>query len=113
MHNLYFKLESTEEGINMAFSGKSNKTKRQTNRTNSNKQKGLEYTVAALLLTGKLKVDSVEIFREPSFVVTLVGKFNSKDLSQTNVDQMVQFLDDHGDLTFNDFINALKKKASN
>lgn len=96
----------------MAFSGKNDKAKKQSPRAVTKKQQGLEYTVAALLLTGKLKVDSVEIFREASFVVTLVGKYNTKDLNQTNVQQMVQFLDDHGDLTFNDFINALKKKAS-
>jgi hypothetical protein len=97
----------------MAFSKKNNKTKKQSPRTNPKKLKGLEYTVAALLLTGKLKVDSVEIFREASFVVTLVGQYTSNDINQNNVEQMVQFLDNHGDLTFNDFINALKKKAGN
>lgn len=40
------------------------------------KDKKLEIVAAALLLTGKLKVDSVEIFRDSPVVnVTLIGQY--------------------------------------
>lgn len=76
--------------------------------------KGLEYTVAALLLTGKLKVDSIQMYTDASLFVSLVGKYKTLgDLTNTNVDKLVSFLDDNSSLTLNEIMAALKKKAEN
>lgn len=76
--------------------------------------KGLEYTVAALLLTGKLKVDSIQMYTDASMFVSLVGKYRTLgDLSNSNVDKLVSFLDDNSSLTLNEIMTALKKKADN
>lgn len=84
------------------------------NASSSKKQipKGLEYTVAALLLTGKLKVDSIQMYTDASMFVSLVGKYRTLgDLSNSNVDKLVSFLDDNSSLTLNEIMTALKKKA--
>ncbi|AIQ70727.1 hypothetical protein [Paenibacillus graminis] len=95
--------------------GKGKKTGARKKTPNSNTQipKGLEYTVAALLLTGKLRVDSVQMYRDASLFISLVGKYKSlSDLSSSsNVDKLVSFLDDNSDLTLNEIMTALKKKA--
>lgn len=76
--------------------------------------KGLEFTVAALLLTGKLRVDSVQMYTDASMFVSLVGKYKSlSDLSSGNVDKLVSFLDDNGSLTLDEIMSALKKKTDN
>lgn len=67
--------------------------------------KGLEFAVAALLLTGKLKVDSIQMFTDASLVVSLVGKYKTlSNLSQSNVDKLVSFLDDNSSLTLNEIM---------
>ncbi len=99
--------------------GKGKKTGTKKPPVNPNKQipKGLEYTVAALLLTGKLRVDSVQMYTDASLFVSLVGKY--KSLSDTspgnsnNVDKLVNFLDDNNSLTLNEIMTALKKKSDN
>ncbi|NGM83155.1 hypothetical protein G5B47_12095 [Paenibacillus sp. 7124] len=76
--------------------------------------KGLELTVAALLLTGKLKVDSVQLFTDASLVISLVGKYKKlSDISDSNVEKLVNFMNDNGGLTLNDLMEALKKKTGN
>ncbi|MEK4508611.1 hypothetical protein EJP82_00380 [Paenibacillus anaericanus] len=76
------------------------------------KSKNLEIIVASLLLTGKLKVDSIELFREASTVISLVGKFNTLgDLSNPNIGKMTQFLDENGGMTLDEVFAALKKKS--
>ncbi|AIQ49035.1 hypothetical protein R70723_26375 [Paenibacillus sp. FSL R7-0273] len=76
--------------------------------------KGLEFAVAALLLTGKLKVDSIQMFTDASLLVSLVGKYKSlSNLSQSNVDKLVSFLDDNSSLTLQEIMTALKQKADN
>ncbi|GGH37910.1 hypothetical protein [Paenibacillus segetis] len=92
------------------------KNKRQNNKSStpksSQKNKSLEVIVASLLLTGKLKVDSVELFREASTVISLVGKFNTlSDLGNPNIDKMTKFLDDNGDMTLDEVFTAFKKKT--
>lgn len=71
--------------------------------------KSPEIVIAALLLSGKLKFDSVQLFREASLIVSLVGTFNKNDSDR--VDQMVEFLDDNGDMTIDEIFKALKKKV--
>ncbi|WP_340025452.1 hypothetical protein MHI24_09855 [Paenibacillus sp. FSL K6-1096] len=74
--------------------------------------KGLEYTVAALLLTGKLKVDSIQMYTDASMFVSLVGKYKTLgDPANNNVDKLVSFLNDNSSLTLNEIMAALKKKA--
>lgn len=76
--------------------------------------KGLEFAVAALLLTGKLKVDSIQMYTDASMFVSLVGKYKTlSDLSNDNVDKLVSFLDNNSSLTLNEIMAALKKKAEN
>jgi hypothetical protein len=92
------------------------KNKKQNNRRSSAnsplKNKNLEIIVASLLLTGKLKVDSIEIFREASTVISLVGKFNTLSaLNNSNISKMTKFLDDNGDMTIDEVFAALKKKS--
>lgn len=92
--------------------GKKISTKKKPANPKAQKPKGLEFAVAALLLTGKLKVDSVQMFTDASLLVSLVGKYKSLDnLSQSNVDKLVSFLDDNSSLTLNEIMSALKKKA--
>ncbi|UQZ33172.1 hypothetical protein C2I18_06140 [Paenibacillus sp. PK3_47] len=94
--------------------GKKTSTKKQPANPKAQSPKGLEFAVAALLLTGKLKVDSVQMFTDASLLVSLVGKYKSLDnLSQSNVDKLVSFLDDNSSLTLNEIMTALKQKADN
>lgn len=52
--------------------------------------KGLEFTVAALLLTGKPKVDSIQMYTDASMFVRLVGKYKTlSDLSNNNVYKLI------------------------
>ncbi|MFD3257705.1 MULTISPECIES: hypothetical protein [Paenibacillus] len=95
----------------MASPSKNGKSK--TSSSKSKKNKSLEYTVAALLLTGKLRVDSVQLFREASLVITLTGQYKTLAMNGTNIDKMVKFLDNNGDMTLNEVIEALKKKSNN
>ncbi|MNO29395.1 hypothetical protein D3C76_193070 [compost metagenome] len=95
--------------------GKKPGAKKQTVNPKKQIPKGLEYTVAALLLSGKLRVDSVQMYRDASLFVSLVGKYKSlSDLSSnSNVDKLVSFLDDNSSLTLNEIMTALKQKADN
>jgi hypothetical protein len=106
----------TEEGSSMPPPGKGKKTgvKKQPPNPKAQSPKGLEFAVAALLLTGKLKVDSIQMFTDASLLVSLVGKYKSLNpLSESNVDKLVSFLDDNSSLTLNEIMTALKKKADN
>ncbi|OKP88546.1 hypothetical protein A3844_07565 [Paenibacillus helianthi] len=99
--------------------GKGKKTGAKKQPANPNKQipKGLEYTVAVLLLTGKLRVDSIQMYTDASLFVSLTGKYKSLgDLSSgnaNNVDKLLSFLDDNSSLTLNEIMTALKKKTDN
>lgn len=73
--------------------------------------KKLELVVAALLFTGKLKVDSVQLYTDSSLLVSLAGKF--KTLNNDTVDKLVNFMNENGNITLNDFMEALKKKMGN
>ncbi|BCG60204.1 hypothetical protein [Paenibacillus sp. URB8-2] len=93
---------------------KNSSSKKQTKASGLQGCKGLELTVAALLLTGKLKVDSVQLYTDASLVISLVGKYKTlSDLSDSNVDKLVSFMNDNGGLTLNDLMEALKKKTGN
>ncbi|AIQ54471.1 hypothetical protein [Paenibacillus sp. FSL R7-0331] len=97
-----------------AGKGKKTSVKKQPPNPKAQSPKGLEFAVAALLLTGKLKVDSIQMFTDASLLVSLVGKYISlSNLSQSNVDKLVSFLDDNSGLTLHEIMTALKQKADN
>lgn len=74
----------------------------------------LELIVAVLLLNGKLRVDAVQLFRQATMIVSLTGKYITLgDLSNKNVDNMLKFLNDNGNMAVDDIIQALKKKMDN
>lgn len=75
------------------------------------KGKQLDLVAAALLLTGKLKVDSVELFRDSPIVgVSLLGKFPSNKKKRRN--PMVDFLLENGNLTFEDVFEAFQERMN-
>lgn len=109
-------VQHREEGRILAPLGKRNNSnsKKKTPASLIKENKGLELAVAALLLTGKLKVDSVQLFTDASLVISLVGKYKKlSDISDSNVEKLVNFMNDNGGLTLNDLMEALKKKTGN
>ncbi|MGB3260299.1 hypothetical protein [Paenisporosarcina sp.] len=75
------------------------------------KGKDLEIIAASLLLLGKLKVDSVQLYRNsPTIGVTLIGQYRSIEEDKTN--QMADFLDKNGDMTLDEVFDALSKRMN-
>ncbi len=75
------------------------------------KGKDLEIVAASLLLLGKLKVDSVQLFRDkPVISVTLLGEF--KNLNDRKVDEMTDFLEKNGDMTIDEIFEGFKKRMN-
>ncbi|MCM3040135.1 hypothetical protein M3201_10545 [Paenibacillus motobuensis] len=97
---------------NKARSGSSKNGNSNSKSSKSKQQKpgSIEAAVAALLLTGKLKVDSVELFREASVVISLIGQYKTLSSGNgSNIDTLVSFFQSNGDLTLNDVFAAMKK----
>ncbi|MFB5663970.1 hypothetical protein [Alteribacillus sp. HJP-4] len=68
----------------------------------------LDIIAAVLLLTGKLKVDSVEVYRsDPAVNVRLVGEFLSRS---SKADKMSKFLKENGDMTVDDILEAIRNR---
>lgn len=75
------------------------------------KGKDLEIIAASLLLLGKLKVESVVLFRDsPSIGVSLIGKYRSPNDDKSN--NMADFLEQNGDMTIDDVFDALSKRMN-
>lgn len=75
------------------------------------KGKDLDIIAASLLLIGKLKVDSVELYRNtPNISVSLIGKFRSAEDDKAN--NMADFLEQNGDMTIDDIFDALSKRMN-
>jgi hypothetical protein len=75
------------------------------------KGKDLETIAASLLLLGKLKVESVQLFRNtPNIGVTLLGRYRSTDDDKAN--NMSAFLEQNGDMTIDDVFDALNKRIN-
>ncbi len=67
--------------------------------------------MAILLLTGKLRVDAVQLFRQATMIVSLTGKYITLgDLNNKNVDNMLKVLNDNGNMTVDEIIQTLKKE---
>ncbi|WP_338540229.1 hypothetical protein [Paenibacillus tundrae] len=99
--------------------GKSNKSSKKENAASSLlggnlKGRNLELIVAALLVSGKLRVDAVTLFREATLVVELVGQYKTlQQITPSNQDKLVQFLDEiGGDMTLNDVIRAFQQRIN-
>lgn len=75
------------------------------------KGKDLDIIAASLLLLGKLKVESVQLYRDsPTISVTLIGQYQSvKDDKSEN---MANFLDENGDMTLDEVFEALSKRMN-
>ncbi|WJH28282.1 hypothetical protein N6H13_24940 [Paenibacillus sp. CC-CFT742] len=98
--------------------GKSNKNSTKTNVANALlggnlKGRNLELIVAALLVSGKLRVDSVTLFREATLIVELVGQYKTlTNITPSNTDKLVEFLSQNGDMTLDDVIQAFQKRIN-
>jgi|HigsolmetaAR204D_1030405.scaffolds.fasta_scaffold00769_9 hypothetical protein len=77
------------------------------------KGKHLEIITAALLLSGKLKVDSVQLFRSsPVVQVNLLGQFldNGGENGSDKSKALADFLEENGDMTIDDIIEAFQRR---
>ncbi|MED4586102.1 hypothetical protein [Brevibacillus choshinensis] len=102
------KKQSTNKSSNNAKEKQSTNSSSNLHCLNGN---NLELIVAVLLLTGKLRVDAVQLFRQATMIVSLTGKYITLgDLSNNNVDNMLKFLNDNGNMTVDEIIEGLKKK---
>ncbi|MFZ3579795.1 hypothetical protein, partial [Virgibacillus sp. DJP39] len=67
--------------------------------------KELEIVAAALLLTGKLKVDAVQVFRNsPVVSIILLGQYETTKDRKTN--DLIDFMKKNGDMTLEEVTNA-------
>lgn len=75
------------------------------------KGKDIEIVAASLLLLGKLKVESVQLFRDrPVIEVSLIGEF--KKINGQKVDEMTDFLTKNGDMTIDEIVEGFKKRMN-
>jgi len=75
------------------------------------KGKDLEIIAASLLLLGKLKVDSIQLYRNsPTVSVTLIGAFQNG--SQKN-NKMADFLNENGDITIDEIFEGIQNRMNN
>ncbi|WP_158738571.1 hypothetical protein [Alteribacillus sp. YIM 98480] len=71
----------------------------------------LDIIAAVLLVTGKLKVNTVEIYRgEPTVEVHLIGDY--KNGTNDKATKMADFLKENGDMTVDDVMEAIKQRLS-
>jgi len=75
------------------------------------KSKKLEFITAALLLSGELIVDSVELDRRGGVVVTLLGAFKQKD-NNKKINDLTSFLENNKDISLDDVFTALKDQLN-
>lgn len=90
-----------------------NQNRRHSNYTLNDLLKGkdLEIVAASLLLLGKLKVDSVQLYRnQPVIVVSLLGQFNK--LNDQKINDMANFLEQNGDMTLDEVFEGIKKRMN-
>jgi len=92
------------------YSNNSNRKKHSTYTLNDLlKGKDIEIVAASLLLLGKLKVESVQLYRDrPVIAVSLLGEF--KKINGQKVDEMSEFLAKNGDMTLDEIIEGFTKR---
>lgn len=77
------------------------------------KGKDLEIIAASLLLVGKLKVESVQLFRgQPIVGVTLLGQFKSVENDNEKGNAMAEFLEHNGDITLDEVFEGLRRQMN-
>jgi|SRR5699024_2734480 hypothetical protein len=75
--------------------------------------RNLEIIAAALLLTGKLRINYISIYRdEPRIDALLTGKFMQSDSKKSNIDQLRDLLENNGDMTVNDLFNSIHQRLN-
>ncbi len=97
------------------------KRKKQPNNQTKNRKKSessildslqgnnIELIVAALLVTGKLRVDAVQLFRQATMIVSLTGQYKTlKKMDNTNVNNLIDFINNNGDLTLDELIQGIR-----
>ncbi|OAB44191.1 hypothetical protein [Paenibacillus glacialis] len=94
--------------------------KSKTNKSSKNSKKNesildslqgnnIEIIVAALLVTGKLRVDAVQLFRQATMIVSLVGQYNTlKKMDNSNVNNLIDFINNNGNLTLDELIQGIR-----
>ena len=77
------------------------------------KGKDLEIVAASLLLVGKLKVESVQLFRgQPVVAVTLLGQFKSASNDNEKGNVMAEFLEQNGDITLDEVFEGIRRQMN-
>ncbi|MGY4691227.1 hypothetical protein [Salibacterium sp. K-3] len=67
----------------------------------------LDVIAAVLLLSGRLRVNSVELYRgEPAVLVTLIGEYKQK--ASSKAEALASFLEENDDMTVEDILEALR-----
>ncbi|MHA0855537.1 hypothetical protein [Paenibacillus sp. CMAA1364] len=98
-----------------------NKKKKQTtnSKKNCNKDnattldllngKNLEIVVAALLITGKLRVDAVQLFRQATMIVSLTGQYKTlQKMNNSKVNNLIDFINNNGNLTLDELMQGIR-----
>jgi len=94
--------------------GKTNKSSKNSKKSepsimDSLQGNNLEIIVAALLVTGKLRVDAVQLFRQATMIVSLVGQYNTlKKMDNSNVNKLIDFINNNGNLTLDELIQGIR-----
>lgn len=71
----------------------------------------LDLVAASLLLVGKLKVSSVQLYRgQPVVEVTLVGQFKSTESQKGNA--MDSFFEQNGDITLDEVFEGIRRQVN-
>ncbi|PWW02741.1 hypothetical protein DFQ01_10815 [Paenibacillus cellulosilyticus] len=74
------------------------------------KERKIEIIIAALLLSGKLRFDSIQLFREAALVVSLVGKYETLvDLNNNDLIRISELFNKNGNMTINEIIEQINK----
>ncbi|WP_026702709.1 hypothetical protein [Salibacterium aidingense] len=69
----------------------------------------LDIIAAVLLITGKLRVNSAELYRgEPTVLVTLIGEYRKSSSSKS--EKLAAFLEENGDMTVDDVLHAVRRR---
>lgn len=75
--------------------------------------RNLEIIAAALLITGKLKINYVSIYRnEPRIDALLTGRLKQSSSGNSNINQIKELLEQNGDMTVNDMIEAIHQRLN-
>lgn len=73
--------------------------------------RNLEIIAAALLITGKLKINYVSIY-EPRIDALLTGRLKQSSSANSNINQIKELLEQNGDMTVNDMIEAIHQRLN-